>query len=90
MSSLEDNFYFVIYPKKIILKGIYYDSIMPHYSLSIFKGYCSFIQEISKKIRPQPYPSDSNNYIKLYLCCKKGNYNSTKPQIYTNASKEKS
>ena len=79
MSRLEDSFFFVIYPKTIVLKGIHNDQKLPHYSVGIFKGYYPFMQEISGKIISLLFLPASNNSIKRYTSSKKVNSNSVKP-----------
>lgn len=78
MSKLEDSFFFVIYPKTIVLKDNHSVPKLPHYSVGIFKGYYSYMQEISEKIIRLLFPPESSNFTKHYSSSKKESSNSVK------------
>jgi hypothetical protein len=75
MSKLQDNFFFVIYPKTIILKDSRNAPKLPYYSVGIFKGYYSSMQEILGKIVQLLFPPKNSNFTKHYISYKNVNSN---------------
>jgi len=90
MSGLEDCFFFVLYPKTLIIKGIYYNSKLPHFSVSIYRGLFVPIQAALAKTTPPSCPSASRNSTTLTSSCKPANYSSPRCPTCTAATRGES
>lgn len=78
MNSSRNNFKFVLYPKAIISKGIYYSAKLPEYCISIINGTPVLIQTHSKKMKLLLFRFVSRNCTKLTFCFRRVSWSLTK------------